>query len=50
MEHGWLYHLLHMQDQVPCSRDFVHYDSDPTPDYNSEEPNTHGTECAGMWG
>ena len=28
----------------------MHYDSDPTPDYNSEEPNSHGTECAGVVG
>ena len=33
-----------------ASYDFFHYDSDPTPDRNSEEPNSHGTECAGIIG
>ena len=38
-----------MQDSS-ASYDFVHYDSDPTPDTNTDEPNTHGTECAGEVG
>ena len=33
-----------------ASHDFIHYDSDPTPDYDYDEPNTHGTECAGIVG
>ena len=41
--------LSHSQDSQ-ASRDFIHYDSDPTPDWNSEEPNSHGTECAGVVG
>ena len=40
---------LHSQDSS-ASHDFVHYDSDPTPDYDADEPNTHGTECAGVVG
>ena len=39
-----------MLQDSSASHDFVHYDSDPTPDSNSEEPNTHGTECAGVVG
>ena len=38
-----------MQDSF-ASYDFAHYDSDPTPDYNSQAPNTHGTECSGVVG
>ena len=38
-----------MQDSS-ASYDFVHHDSDPTPDTNTDEPNTHGTECAGEVG
>ena len=30
-----------------ASYDFVHYDTDPTPDENDEDPNSHGTSCAG---
>ena len=33
-----------------ASYDFAHYDSDPTPDYSSDEPNRHGTSCAGEVG
>ena len=33
-----------------ASHDFIHYDSDPTPDVNDDEPNSHGTECAGVVG
>ena len=33
-----------------ASFDFVHRDSDPTPDYNADEPNRHGTSCAGEVG
>ena len=41
--------ILFPQDSS-ASHDFIHYDSDPTPDFNSEEPNSHGTECAGIVG
>ena len=36
-----------MQDSQ-ASYDYLHYDSDPTPDnYYGEEPDEHGTSCAG---
>ena len=35
-----------MQDSS-ASHDFVHYDNDPSPDPSSDEPNSHGTGCAG---
>ena len=38
-----------MQDSS-ASYDFIQDDNDPTPDYNSDEPNTHGTECSGVVG
>ena len=42
--------LLHTTQDSSASYDFVHYDYDPTPDYDSEEPNSHGTECSGVVG
>ena len=35
-----------IQDAL-ASYDFVWYDYDPTPDVNYDEPNRHGTSCAG---
>ena len=40
---------FYIQDSS-ASYDFAHYDSDPTPDYSSDEPNRHGTSCAGEVG
>ena len=44
------YYIIHitciLQDSF-ASHDFIHYDSDPSPDYSSSEPNSHGTSCAG---
>ena len=42
--------VLHTTQDSSASYDFVHYDHDPTPDYDSEEPNSHGTECSGVVG
>ena len=30
-----------------ASHDFAHNDADPTPDPSNDEPNSHGTGCAG---
>lgn len=43
---GYWYTYTITQDEY-ASYDFVWYDYDPTPDVNSEEPNRHGTSCAG---
>ena len=47
------YYIIHitciLQDSF-ASHDFIHYDSDPSPDApddSSSEPNSHGTSCAG---
>ena len=40
---------IYIQDPS-ASYDFAHHDSDPTPDYSSDEPNRHGTSCAGEVG
>ncbi len=42
--------LLYPQDSG-ASYDYIHYDSDPTPDnYDGDEPDSHGTMCAGVIG
>lgn len=40
-------HCILSDQDASASYDFVWYDNDPTPDENSDEPNSHGTSCAG---
>ena len=42
--------LLYIKDSS-ASYDFVHHDDDPTPEkYSGEDPDDHGTMCAGVIG
>ena len=38
-----------LQDQS-ASYDFVHFDLDPTPDFNDGVLDSHGTQCSGIVG
>ena len=42
--------VLHTTQDSSASYDFINFDSDPTPDTNLQEPNSHGTECSGVVG
>lgn len=42
-----LLHVSAWPQDPSASYDFVWNDRDPTPDENEEEPNSHGTSCAG---
>ena len=42
---------VYILQDARASYDYIHYDSDPTPDnYYSDDPDSHGTECAGVIG
>ncbi len=48
--HAYCDKVLNVSQDLTASWDFVDNDNDPTPDYSTNEPNSHGTSCAGEVG